>query len=211
MKCLHSVALFAGSGQLDLAADRACRRVLGVELRPVCYVENSEHAARVLRARIRDDLLPDAPIWPDVRTFPGARYRGHVDALTAGFPCQPFSVAGKRAGERDARYLFGHVMRTAVETGAGILWLENVPGIRYPDEEDLDDGSSIPVPAPLAGVARLLAESGFAALWGSLAADDLDAPHARERWWCLAVADAENAHWRTGAAQLESSARVGRG
>src|SRR5271163_956360 len=112
MSILNLISLFSGSGQLDRAVQAALAEI-GVESRVVCYVESDPFAREVLRARIGDGLLDDAPIWEDVVTFPAARFRGHAGGVVAGFPCQPFSLAGKRAGKEDARYLFGDVVRTA--------------------------------------------------------------------------------------------------
>src|SRR5690349_16457010 len=94
----------------------------GIQSRVVAYVEQNKAAQEVLRARIRDGRLHDAPIWPDVVTFPGRRFRGYVDAVVAGFPCQPFSVAGKKLGIEDERYLFGDVVRIADESNARLLF-----------------------------------------------------------------------------------------
>ncbi len=173
---MNLISLFSGSGQLDRAVTAALAH-FGIESRVVCYVESSKAAHEVIRARVKDGLLPDAPIWPDVVTFPGARFRGYVDGLVAGLPCQPFSVAGKRDGEADERYLFGEVVRVADETGCRLLFLENVAGLLIPDSGE---------PAPIAGVSRLMAQSGFDALWCPLSAEDVGAPHGRERWWCIA-------------------------
>lgn len=173
------ISLFSGSGQLDRAVADALRH-FGFRARTLVYVEESAHAQAVIRARIRDGLLDDAPIWSDVCTFAGARLRGFALAIVAGFPCQPFSLAGKRAGSDDERYLFGEVVRIALEAGCEILFLENVPGLLIPDVRRPDE------PAPISDVSRLLAESGFDCAWLPLAAEDVGAPHGRERWWAIA-------------------------
>jgi len=89
------ISLFSGAGGGDLAN----QWLKG--WRCVCYVERDPYAVEVLRARIRDGLLNDAPIWDDVSTFDGTAWAGLVDGITAGFPCQPFSVAGKRKASAD--------------------------------------------------------------------------------------------------------------
>lgn len=116
---------------LDIGAGAALRR-LGLEPRTICYIESSAAAQKVIRARVHDGLLDDAPIHPDVRYADGVRFRGYAQAITAGFPCQPFSVAGKRAGIEDERYLFGEILRVADEAGIQLLFLENVPGLLAP-------------------------------------------------------------------------------
>ena len=81
-----------------------CSGVGGIELgfklavpscRAICYIENEAFACGILKARMQDKILDQAPIWTDLRTFDGKPWRGKVDCLTGGYPCQPFSVAGK--------------------------------------------------------------------------------------------------------------------
>src|SRR3990172_13273064 len=85
---VNELALFAGAGGGLLAS----KWLLG--WRTVCYVEWETYAVEVLKARIRDGWLDDAPIWDDAFTLDGRPWRGCVDIVTAGFPCQPFSIAG---------------------------------------------------------------------------------------------------------------------
>ena len=125
---INAVSLFTGTGALDAAA-RVALAHFGYRLRTVAYVEKEKFPQQIIRARIEDGLLDAAPIFDNVCTFPGVRFAGLVDAVVAGFPCQPFSVAGKRAGKGDERYLFGEVLRVADEAGAELLLLENVPGL----------------------------------------------------------------------------------
>ena len=74
------------------------------------------------------ECLAQAPVYTDLRTFDGRPWRGVVDCLTAGYPCQPFSVAGKRRGQDDPRHLWPHVARVVGEVEPAIVFLENVPG-----------------------------------------------------------------------------------
>ena len=69
-----------------------------------------------------------AALWSDVRTFVGDEWRGHIDLVSAGYPCQPFSAAGKRAGSDDPRHLWPDVARIWAETGAEWGFFENVAG-----------------------------------------------------------------------------------
>lgn len=176
---LNLISLFTGSGHLDCAVQAAFAH-FGIASRVIAYVEADKACRAVLRARIADGLLDDAPIFEDVVTFPAARLRGYAGAVVAGFPCQPFSLAGKRAGAEDGRYLFAEVIRTAVEAGCSLILMENVPGLLIPDSRRPDE------PAPIADVSRLMAESGFDCVWLPLAAEDLGAPHERDRWWSIA-------------------------
>src|SRR4051812_19140944 len=86
-----SLSLFSGIGTLDLAVARVfpgCRTL--------AYVEGESYAAAVLAARMASGDLDDAPVWSDIRTFPGRALRDRVDLVVGGFPCQDLSLAGKR-------------------------------------------------------------------------------------------------------------------
>lgn len=163
----HGMALCAGYGGLDLGLDLA----LGGRLRTVCYIEREARAAETLVARMEESTLERAPIWDDLRTFDGRPWRGRVDILTAGYPCQPFSQAGKKLGAADPRHLWPEVRRILRETGAPVAFFENVRG-------HVRNG--------LADVLADLDADGFDAEWGVLGAADVGAPHKRERLWILA-------------------------
>lgn len=165
----REVALFAGGG-LGLLGTVG---LLGHEL--VCAVEWDEYAANVLAARMRDGWLDEAPIWDDVRTFEGRPWRGNVDVLSAGFPCQPFSVAGRRLAGDDPRNGWPHTARIIGEVRPPIAWLENVPG--------LVNGSHGYFGEVLGDLAAL----GYDAVWCVLAARDVGAPHQRQRLFVLAI------------------------
>ena len=81
----------------------------------------------VLVARMEDQTLDQAPIWDDLAGFDGRQWHGVVDLVIAGYPCQPFSVAGKRRGTDDPRHLWPHVARVIGECGPLWVFLENVP------------------------------------------------------------------------------------
>jgi DNA (cytosine-5)-methyltransferase 1 len=110
------IDLFSGIGGFALAA-----RWTG--FKTVAFCECEPYAKRVLRKH-----WPDVPIYDDVRTFPGERYAG-ATLLTGGFPCQPFSLAGKRAGTDDDRYLWPEMLRVIREARPTWVLGENVPGI----------------------------------------------------------------------------------
>ena len=119
---LHELALCAGLGGLSLGLQRA-------GIRTVCYVERDAYRIAVLTARMRDGALDRAPIWDDVTTFDGRPWRGRVGLLTAGFPCQPFSLAGRRRGSADTRNLWPDIFRIICEVRPPYLLVENVPGL----------------------------------------------------------------------------------
>ena len=84
---VNELALFAGAGGGILGG-----KLLG--WRTVCAVEWEPYPASVLCARQNDGFLPPFPIWDDVQTFDGKPWRGIVDVVSGGFPCQDISVAG---------------------------------------------------------------------------------------------------------------------
>jgi len=106
--CLFGLSLCSGTGGLDLGLTIA---IPGY--RAVGYVERETYAAAILVARMEDAALDQAVVWDDVATFDDRPWRGAVDILSAGYPCQPFSVAGKRLGNEDPRHLWPHVVRHA--------------------------------------------------------------------------------------------------
>lgn len=161
----NELALFAGGGGGLLGS-----KLLG--WRTICYVENDDYAIEILKARIRDGMLDDSPIWDDVRTFDGKPWAGSVDIVTAGFPCQPWSLSGKRLGEQDERNLWPDTIRIIREVKPEWVLLENPPGIL-----------SKPYIQQIFGE---LAESGYDTRWDCIPAAAVGAPHLRYRVWIIA-------------------------
>jgi len=168
---MNGMALCAGVGGLELGL----RLALGRAYQTVCYCEREAFAASRLVARMESAHLDRAPVWDDLKTFDGTAWRGCVDLVSAGYPCQPWSVAGKRLGKRDPRHLWPEVRRIVEEVQPYACFFENVPGhlrLGFPD------------------VRRDLQELGYrveAGLWSSRG---VGAPHFRRRLFILAVADA---------------------
>jgi len=169
---MNELSLFSGYGGFSLGL-----RLAGMETRTVGYVEIDKYCQRIIQARIKDGFLDDGPIFPDISTFNGNQCRGVVDIITAGFPCQPHSVAGQRRGEADDRNLWPDTLRVIREVGPRFVLLENVPGI-------LANGYA-------GTVVGQLSEAGYDCLWGCVPAAAVGAPHRRERWWCLAIANTD--------------------
>ncbi|SFB99232.1 DNA cytosine methyltransferase [Tropicimonas isoalkanivorans] len=119
--CLFGLSLCSGAGGIDLGLTIA---IPGY--RAVGHVERETFAAATLVARMEDASLDQAVVWDDVATFDGRPWRGAVDIVTAGYPCQPFSVAGKRRGADDPRHLWPHVARIIGEVEPPFVFLENV-------------------------------------------------------------------------------------
>lgn len=165
---MRELSLYSGAGGGLLGS-------LLLGWKPVCYVEKDSYCRGVLRQRIADGYLPDAPIYDDVRNFDGRAWRGRVDVITGGFPCQPFSVAGRQRGEADERNLWPETIRIIREVGPHFCLLENVPGL-------VSSGY-------LGTVLGDLAASGFDAEWDVFSAAGVGAPHLRKRLWILAYAE----------------------
>lgn len=164
---MNELALFAGAGGGILGGS-----ILG--WRTVCAVEYDPNARGMLLARQRDGCLPRFPIWDDVRTFDGHPWRGHVDVVSGGFPCQDISAAGKGAGITGERSgLWREMARIVGEVRPRFVWVENSPLL---------------VGRGLALVLGDLAALGYDARWGVVGADDAGAVHRRERVWILAYA-----------------------
>lgn len=163
-------SFFAGVGGLDLGLELAVPSA-----RPVVLVEGEAAAAAVLAARMEDGALAPAPVWSDVRTFDGRPYRGLVDCVIGGFPCQDISNAGKRAGILDGERsgLFFEMARCIREMGPRYVFLENVSAITV---------------RGLNAVLGTLAELRFDAEWDVFSAAEVGASHLRKRWFCLADA-----------------------
>lgn len=160
-----------------------CSGVGGIELgfklavpssRAICYIENEAFACAILKARMQDEILDQAPIWTDLRTFDGKPWRGKVDCLTGGYPCQPFSVAGKKLAEKDPRHLWPEIKRLISEIEPPICFFENVGGhLRLGFEQ----------------VANDLSELGYKVKAGLFTAQEVGTPHKRERLFILAYSD----------------------
>ncbi|MFQ5503460.1 MAG: DNA cytosine methyltransferase [Planctomycetota bacterium] len=162
---LRALSLCAGIGGLDLALRR-----FGV--RTVAYVEREAYAAAVLVQAMEEGRLDAAPVWSGLESFDTRAWRGAVDLVTAGFPCQPVSCAGKRLGVEDERWLWPDVLRIVDELQPAVVFLENTPGILV--------RGGIEVAGSLAG-------RGYRVAWDCLSAAQLGAPHLRFRWFCLAA------------------------
>lgn len=171
---LHTIALCAGVGMLDEGLRAGCE-FLGIDSKTVCYVEREAFAAATLVKHMEAGAVDAAPIWSDLVTFDGAAWRGRVDCITAGFPCQPHSVAGKRKGTDDERWLWQEIARIIRDVSPRFVFLENVRGL-------LSSGGFTPVITALVTL-------GFDVEWGVLAASKVGASHQRERIFILAYRD----------------------
>ena len=163
------LSLCAGVGGLDLGV-----RLAEPSARTVCFVEIEAYACAILAARMAENALDPAPVWTNLRTFDGKPWRGTVDCITAGYPCQPFSVAGKQRGAEDPRHLWPDVFRVVREIRPAFCFFENVGGhLRLGFEQVHDDLRSV----------------GYCVKAGLFTAQEVGAPHKRERLFILAYAE----------------------
>jgi DNA (cytosine-5)-methyltransferase 1 len=168
---VNVISLCSGIGGLDLGV-----RLAVPDARTILYLEREAFAAAVLAYQMEQGALDEAPIWPDLESFDGRPFVGVVDLLIAGYPCQPFSVAGKRGGASDPRHLWPHVARIIHECEPAGVFLENVGGhLRLGFRE----------------VAEELRGMGYRVAAGLFTAAEVGAPHRRERLFVLGLADSK--------------------
>lgn len=162
---MNHLSLFSGIGGLDLAAEMAGFKTVG-------QCEWADYPTKVLEKH-----WPDVPRWRDIRTLTGESFYDRtglrtVDVVSGGFPCQPFSVAGKRRGKEDDRYLWPEMLRVIQELRPSWVVGENVAGI---------------VNLALDQVLSDLENIGYAVQTLIIPACSVDAAHRRDR--CAIVAN----------------------
>lgn len=175
--------LSAGTGMLGLAL-RVALEAIGIRANVAGGCEWESCAAAAFLAGVELEEGRRVPVWDDVRNFFGPRDRGleRVDALCAGYPCQPFSSAGRRGGARDSRHLWPFIRRIVARCEPGIVFFENVDGH---------------VTLGLGKVLRDLERLGYATAAGVFSAEEVGAPHLRKRLFVVG--------------RLAESAGIGRG
>ena len=188
-KKLNTFHLFAGCGG-GILGDL----LLGHNPIGACEIE--PYPRDVLLARQRDGILPSFPIWDDVATLDGNPWRGSVDVLCGGWPCQDVSVAGKGAGISGERSgLWKEYARLIGEMRPRFVFAENSPTLRT---------------RGLGVVLEDLASLGYNARWGIIGAGNIGAPHKRDRMWILAYTNDEprlQAYSQTSALRSERDSR----
>ena len=163
---LHELALFAGAGGGILGG-----KLLG--WKTICAVEWDAYARNVLVARQNDGCLDPFPIWDDVQTFDGRPWRGRVDVVSGGFPCQDISAAGKGAGiEGERSGMWVEMARIIGEVRPRFAFVENSPMLTS---------------RGLGTCLGDLATMGYHARWGIVGAYHAGAPHKRDRIWIVAT------------------------
>ena len=124
--------------------------------------------------------MESAPIWTDLKTFPWESFRDRVDILTGGYPCQPFSAAGKRAGKEDPRHLWPWIADGIRILRPRVCFFENVEGH---------------ISLGLSSVISDLEELGYKVSWGIFSAREVGAPHQRKRVFILAHSADQRPEW----------------
>lgn len=163
------LSLCSGYGGIDLGLRRCIPN-----LRTVAYAEIEAFACELLLARMERGQLDAAPIWTDLKRFPWEKFRGLVDILSGGYPCQPFSSAGKRLGGEDPRHLWPFISSGIRLLQPRICFFENVEG-------HITQG--------LHHVLSDLGGLGYRTTWGIFSASECGAPHQRKRVFIMADRD----------------------
>lgn len=181
-KKLKHLSLCTGYGGIDLGLSRALK-----DVRTICYVEVEAFAIKNLVNKIEKGLLDAGPVFTDLKAFPWHIFSGKVDILSGGFPCQPFSTAGRRKASEDPRHLWPYIKKGIKQLDRPpIIFLENVEGIISAkltgDEWEDPAGTSV-----LHHVLRELERMGYETEASIFSASEIGAPHQRKRVFILAV------------------------
>jgi DNA (cytosine-5)-methyltransferase 1 len=179
---LTVISFCSGYGGIERGLDLA-----GVEHRVLAYVEIEAFAIANLVNKMENGLIPPAPIYTDLKTFPAHIFRGCVDIITGGYPCQPFSAAGKRLGTEDPRHLWPYILDHIKSIRPVRCFFENVEGhISLGLREVIGD----------------LEGAGYNPTWGIFSAAEVGAPHQRKRVYILADSKSgepwQQAQWQGG-------------
>ena len=142
----------------------------GIRHRVIAYVEIEAFAIANLVSKMESGQLDPAPIYTDLKTFPSELFRDAVDIITGGYPCQPFSAAGKRLGEKDPRHLWPYIREHIYTIQPARVFLENVEGH---------------ISMGLSSVISDLEEDCYRPAWGIFSAREVGAPHQRKRVYIL--------------------------
>lgn len=161
------ISLCYGIGGLDEGLERAIGK-----LRHLCIVEIEAVLAANVVAKMEAGQMDPCPVWSDVKTFPAHLFRDRVDWLLGGYPCTPFSLAGKRKGSEDHRHLWPYFERIIEAMRPVCCFFENV-----------DDHLTLGFP----DVYESLSQMGYLVEVGIFSAEEVGAPHERQRMFILAV------------------------
>jgi len=159
------LSLCTGYGGLEQGI-RQCN----VDLQTLCYVEIEGFAIANLVNKMETGKMDVAPIWTNLKTIRTRPFRGRVEILTGGYPCQPFSTAGNRKGTKDPRHLWPYILRIVRDVRPKRVFFENVDGH---------------ISVGLEQVLRDLERAGYKTAWGIFSAAEAGAPHQRKRVYIM--------------------------
>lgn len=163
---LRTLSLCTGYGGIERGIEST-----GQPLRALAHVEIEAYAIANLVSKMEKGELVPCPVWTNLKTLPLEPFRGAVDLLTGGYPCQPFSVAGRRLGTEDPRHLWPWICRIIDGIMPRMCFFENVDGH---------------VSQGLQQVLADLESRGYKTSWGIFSAAEAGAPHQRKRVFILA-------------------------
>tara|TARA_R110002072_G_scaffold6235_9_gene37250 strand:- start:216 stop:1103 length:888 start_codon:yes stop_codon:yes gene_type:complete len=162
---LNVISFCSGYGGIERGLDLA-----GTDHRVLAYVEIEAYAIANLVNKMESGQLDAAPIYTDLKTFPAHLFRDCVDLITGGYPCQPFSAAGRRKGEEDPRHLWPYIRKHINAIRPTQCFFENVEGH---------------ISLGLSSVLSDMEEDGYSTTWGVFSAAEVGAPHQRKRVYIL--------------------------
>lgn len=176
-RTFNTISLCSGGGGLDLGL-----RLAVPAARTIAYVEIEAYACEILATQMQASRLDAAPIWTDLKTFSGRPWRGLVDCLIGGYPCQPFSVAGKQRGAEDPRHLWPYI-------GGVVAGRENIiEQLGYPEWLFFENVANH-LRVGYEEVHTDLQSMGYRVATGLFTASEVGATHQRERLFILAHAE----------------------
>lgn len=179
---LNHLSLCTGYGGIDLGLKAALTSV-----HTIAYSEIDAFAIENLLSKMGEGLLDIAPIYTDIKSFPWLQIKGQVDILSGGFPCQPFSTAGKGNADNDPRHLWPYIKKGVVELDKPpILFFENVEGLLSSTLKSSSwaDPEDTPV---LLHILREIERLGYFVTYGVFSARQVGAPQIRKRIFILAT------------------------
>jgi DNA (cytosine-5)-methyltransferase 1 len=176
-------SLFSGIGGFDLAAEwMGWENIFQVEIDLFCQ--------KVLKKN-----FPNVKKYGDVRAFDGTKYRGAIDILSGGFPCQPFSYAGKRKGKDDVRFIWSEMLRVIREIKPAFVVAENVNGI---------------IGMVLNQMLAEMEAEGYITETFIIPACAINAPHRRDRVWMVAYSNGNDVKHDTSKIQSTANQTEGK-
>ena len=176
---MRHLSLCAGIGGIDLGLHRSIEG-----MRTVAMVEREAFCVSILEQKMRKGELDAAPIYTDLHRFPWSKYRGCVDIVSGGFPCQPFSLSGSRQATKDPRHLWPVIASGLAVLKPRACFFENVEGITSAESPGYH--------SVLHHVLCNLEGLGFRSTAGRFTAEETGAPHQRNRWFILGVSDSNS-------------------